>query len=375
MSETPAVERIIRRVDAIPSWVAWLLGGLPALLATWALLRLGDETRWVGVLLVAAAAAAVSLRLGARVRLARTGLPAHRAVAVPSLRIDIGNLDEWENADDQDDGIADEPALPSLGPLDMVPIPGGSFWMGSDPRTDPDAGDDEQPRHRVSVSPFLMARTPVTRGQWRKVMAQTDVGEWHRPAPDVWGAGDDDLPATDVSWYEAVAFCNALSAMSGRCPFYRQRGEDWLPDSDPEAVRGYRLPTEAEWEFACRAGTESRWFWGDDPRGADAYAWYSGNSGFQLQPVGAKPANGFGLHDMAGNCYEWCWDWYDRYKPGAVTDPAGPAEGRQRVLRGGAFGGEPQDLRSADRFWFGPEGRDAGVGFRCVRSGAPGSTT
>jgi len=373
MTERLAPERIIRRADAIPGWVAWLLGGVTGLLGTLALLRLDDESRWVGALFVAALAAGVSAWLGARVRLASTGLPPRRVVEVPRLRIDTREFDDGEDADAEEVAIAEETALPSPELLDMVPIPGGRFWMGSDPKADPEAGSDEQPRHRVTVSPFLMARAPVTRGQWRQVMAETAAGEWRRPVPREWGTGDDALPATDVSWHDAVAFCNALSAMSGRRPYYRPQGEDWLPDPDRDADRGYRLPTETEWEYACRAGNETRWLWGDDPSGADAYAWYSGNSGNRLHPVGAKAANAFGLHDMAGNCYEWCWDWYGGYGSEAVTDPAGPAGGRRRVLRGGAFLVGPQFLRSAFRLWFGPMVRRLDIGFRCVRSGAPGS--
>ena len=115
---------------------------------------------------------------------------------------------------------------------------------------------------------------------------------------------------------------------------------------------GYRLPTEAEWEYACRAGTTSRWFFGDDPTALDRYAWFAANANNKVQPVGEKAPNPWGLHDMSGNVYEWCWDWYDTYRAEAVIDPIGPENGDRRVLRGGsAWDGDPRGLRSADRGW------------------------
>jgi formylglycine-generating enzyme required for sulfatase activity len=277
------------------------------------------------------------------------------------------------------------PAPPVL--LDLVTIPGGDFRMGSPPATEaqirayaeewaplldkkPEETLDqvrdwlktEQPAHPVRLSPFRMARTPVTRGQWRAVMAE---------APDDWGDGDDDLPATHIDWPGSLAFCNALSEREGLTPCYLQDEQgDWHWD---RAADGYRLPTEAEWEYACRAGSETRWFWGDEPDGADRHAWFRGNADGQLHPVGGKAPNRFELRDMAGLVFEWCWDRYGPYPPDPETrldDPAGPVEGERRVVRGGSFDFPPFFLRSAGRDFGVPEFQDDSLGLRCVRSGA-----
>jgi formylglycine-generating enzyme required for sulfatase activity len=203
-------------------------------------------------------------------------------------------------------------------------------------------------------------------------MAAPVAGDWGRPVPEQWQDGDDALPATQISWFDALAFCNALSLISGRRPFYRQAGGHWSPDPDPAARTGYRLPTEAEWEYACRGGTDSIWFWGDDPGRADAHAWYRNNTRNRKQAVATKLPNPFGLHDLAGNCWEWCWDWYASEWPEASADPTGPATGTARVLRGGSFVNLPEGLRSAARFRIAPEGRGRDAGFRCARSAAPG---
>jgi formylglycine-generating enzyme required for sulfatase activity len=220
----------------------------------------------------------------------------------------------------------------------------------------------EEPAHRVRISAFLMARTPLTRGQWRAVMPE---------APDEWQANgsDDPLPATHLDWTQALAVCNALSEREGLAPSYGQDAAGqwhWERTAD-----GYRLPTEAEWEYACRAGSQTRWFWGDDPEGADAHAWFSGTSVGQLHPVGAKDPNAWGLHDMAGLVWEWCWDRYGSYPDQGGTklqDPEGPSEGDRRVVRGGSFFFPPFFLRSAYRGFFRPDDRGFYLGLRCVRS-------
>ena len=136
-------------------------------------------------------------------------------------------------------------------------------------------------------------------------------------------------PVEKVRWNDAVAFCRKLS--------------------DQEGVE-YRLPTEAEWEYACRAGTTTRYSFGDDKSQLGKYAWFGGNSGGETHPVGQKLPNIWGLYDMHGDVYEWCQDWYGRYERGRViSDPTGPASGKLRVLRGGAFAGRPLYVRSANR--------------------------
>jgi formylglycine-generating enzyme required for sulfatase activity len=145
---------------------------------------------------------------------------------------------------------------------------------------------------------------------------------------------------------------------------YREENGRWRWDRTAD---GYRLPTEAEWEYACRAGTETPWFWGGSEADAGQFAWFSGNSGGTVRPVMAKEPNPWGLFDMAGNVWEWCWDRYGDYAAEEQQDPEGPPLGWWRVLRGGSFVDVPRDLRSADRSGGEPGGRDDHIGFRCVR--------
>jgi len=272
--------------------------------------------------------------------------------------------------------------------LDLVEIPGGTFRMGSPPPNEEQVAayardwveafggeldehtnqvrewlQQELPVHGVGLSPFLMARVPVTRGQWRKVMSEAPK-EWDR-----WRGKHH--PATEVDWPQALAFCNALSEREGLTPCYHQDAPgEWRWD---RAADGYRLPTEAEWEYACRAGTQTTWFWGDDPEGADTHAWYRWNSGSEIKPVGGKAPNPWGLQDMAGLVYEWCWDRFGAYPQktqSLLQDPTGPSEGDTRVVRGGSFVNPPAFLRSADRLVVVPEFRVFRLGLRCVRSRA-----
>jgi formylglycine-generating enzyme required for sulfatase activity len=241
--------------------------------------------------------------------------------------------------------------------LTLVALPAGVFWMGSNLQSDPQALDEETPRHGVRLSSFAMSQAPVTRGLYRAIM---------QSVPDEWQGDQDEesLPANYVLWTDAVRFCNALSEDAGFTPCYRRvlwRWR-WNPNAD-----GYRLPTEAEWEYACRAGTETPWFWGDNAADSDRFAWFSGNSGSEVQSVMSKAANPWGLHDMAGNVWEWCWDRYGAYSDRVQRDPRGPWWGWGRVLRGGSFGSVPGLLRSARRDGGRPGARVGGVGFRCVR--------
>jgi formylglycine-generating enzyme required for sulfatase activity len=244
--------------------------------------------------------------------------------------------------------------------LDLVEIRGGTSWMGSR-EGDRYSQDDERPRHRVTVSPFRLGRTPVTVAQWREVMPE-------HPA----GAGDeDDLPVVEVSWRDAIDFCNRLSARESLAECYTRTGEGagdvvWHEERD-----AYRLPTEAEWEHAARAGTESTWFFGEDETKLSEYAWYASNAKNHRRLVGKLAASPWGLHDIYGNVWEWCWDWYGPYDGAMQIDPAGPPEGDRRLVRGGAFWNDPRYVRSACRNRDHPEGRDLDLGFRCAL-GVPG---
>lgn len=188
---------------------------------------------------------------------------------------------------------------------EMVELPGGEFWMGSRD-DDPRAYPDEKPRHRVRVGPFRMGRTPVTVGQWNALMTAD-------PRP-----GDAALPVTEVSWHDAVAFCYAASRREGRTAAYE--GERWNPEAD-----GYRLPTEAEWEYACRAGTETACSFGDDEAELGEHAWYGENSGREAHPVATRLPNRWGLHDLHGNVWEWCGDAWDAAAYGKRVSTSGDA--------------------------------------------------
>ena len=225
--------------------------------------------------------------------------------------------------------------------------------MGS-PDTDEMAGDDEKPQHMVTVSGFRIAVTPVTAGLYNEVMQREPV-----PPPQ------ERLPAVDVSWYDAIAFCNRLSVREGYRPCYRRRFRRWVCDWRAD---GYRLPTEAEWEYACRAGTTTRYAFGDDPERLGHYAWFAENASGQVQAVAQKWPNRWGLYDMHGNVWEWCWDWYSALmllrSESILWDLLLDL---MRVVRGGSFVDSPEVLRSANRVGVLPVSRVGFLGFRCVR--------
>ncbi|MFP4055743.1 MAG: formylglycine-generating enzyme family protein [Candidatus Brocadiia bacterium] len=208
-------------------------------------------------------------------------------------------------------------------------IPAGSFRMGSE------AEGDEVPPHKVTITrPFYMGVTEVTQKHYEKVMAKN---------PSRFDG--DDLPVENVSWFDATAFCEKLSEMD---------------DSG-----SYRLPTEAEWEYACRAGTQTTYYWGDEFDGR--YAWIDKEPDGPTNPVGKLRPNKWGLHDMSGNVWEWCQDWYaPNYMGAKQVDPTGPAKGKGRVLRGGSWYYNEDSCRSANRRTHPPERVDGDAGFRVV---------
>ncbi len=244
---------------------------------------------------------------------------------------------------------------PRLVPDDWwVPIPSGEFSMGS-ADDEPGRDHDEGRGPGVHISAFECLRFPVTRGLVRRAQGGRR-----------WSFGrDDGYPVVDVSWHDAIELCNRLSDADGRTPCYRIDAEQVHWDGDAD---GWRLLTEAEWEYACRAGTTTRWSFGDDEARLGEHAWYSENAGGALRPVGRKRPNPWGLHDMHGLVWEWCWDWYGPYPADVASDPMGPASGSSRVLRGGAFDVGAELLRSAVRDWGWPGYRLQFLGFRCARA-------
>ena len=212
---------------------------------------------------------------------------------------------------------------------------------------------EDEAKVRVTLTKsFRLGKYEVTQGQWKSVMG---TEPWKGLAEV---QADKDCPATCVSWNEATEFCEKLTAIE------RKAGK-------LKANEEYRLPTEAEWEYACRAGTETAFSFGDDESKLGEYAWFDGNAknvGEQYaHKVGLKKPNPWGLHDMHGNVWEWCSDWYDGKLIGGV-DPIGPEEGSSRVLRGGGWGDFPGCCRSAYRYYYVPSIRYSHLGFRVARS-------
>lgn len=204
---------------------------------------------------------------------------------------------------------------------------------------------NEQPVHEVHVScNFLLSKFELTQSQYLEFCSEVRGVTW--PQDLGWGHGPD-TPQV-VTWYEAVKLCNWLSENEGLDPCYSGVGRNTICDFD---ANGYRMPTEAEWEFAARGGVRSRghMFAGsDDP---DEVAWYFGNSGAQIQPIGQKQPNELGIYDMSGNGWEWCWDWYgeDYYAESPLFDPRGPQSGEEKVRRGGSFMNNAPDVRTTFR--------------------------
>ncbi|MEZ4464780.1 MAG: formylglycine-generating enzyme family protein [bacterium] len=229
-------------------------------------------------------------------------------------------------------------------------MPPGTFPMGSPPE---EAGrDDDETLRPVTLTRALwVMESEVTQGQWIAVMGE--------PNPASFKACGPRCPVEQVSWLDAVAYANALSKKDGRSACYQVgKGDaDLLP-----GCTGYRLPTEAEWEYAARAGTAG-------PRHGDAadVAWFDENSGGTTHPVGQKRPNAWGLYDMLGNVWEWTGDWHTLDPPPPGPDPSGPPSGQSRVFRGGSWESDARRVRAANRFWWGPDVQNRIQGFRLVR--------
>jgi formylglycine-generating enzyme required for sulfatase activity len=229
-------------------------------------------------------------------------------------------------------------------PNRYVWIPAGTFTMGS-PADEVEKDSDERPQTVVTLTQgFWMSKCQTTQAEYVAVMGSN---------PSFF-RGDVKRPVEQVGWNDAIDYCGKMTV--------RMRASGRLPENYE-----YRLPTEAEWEFACRAGAETRFSFGDDYGGLGQHAWFIGNSGKTTQPVGCKPPNAWGLHDMHGNVWEWCSDWYGESLPGgSVNDPRGPATGLRRVNRGGGWLSIGWYCRSASRFYVWSVGRMNALGFRPV---------
>jgi formylglycine-generating enzyme required for sulfatase activity len=218
--------------------------------------------------------------------------------------------------------------------MEFILIPAGTFQMGSNY-----GDDDEKPIHEVTISQsFYMGKFEVTQKQWKAVMG-------NNPSK----VKGDELPVEQVSWNDVQEFIKKLNQKEG-----------W---------NRYRLPTEAEWEYAARAESNKKWHFGDDERQLGEYAWYSANSNSQTHPVGKKKPNLFGLYDIHGNVWEWVQDLYgnDYYDNSPKTDPTGSSSGSFRVIRSGGWNGDAGYARSANRNYIIPRSRSGNIGFRLVR--------
>jgi len=292
---------------------------------------------------------------------------------------------------DQPDQLGAAPKSKLLRRLGMefVKIPAGTFLMGTPAYVPGKHGDETQ--HRVTIAkPFLMGKHEVTQGQWEKVM-----GTWiaRGDNPSQFRECGDNCPVEYLNWLDTVIFCNRLSKKEGLRPAYRiKKGKvTWN-----RSANGYRLPTEAEWEYAARSGKETaadtgptRSFGRSGALALDEIAWYSMNSRENLgsshrsakstseqyesgksgtHPVGQKAPNAWGLHDMIGNVWEWCWDWYGQYSSLPVTDPEGAETGSRRVFRGGSWYNNARDCRATLRLDKSPDYRSRNLGFRVCRA-------
>jgi formylglycine-generating enzyme required for sulfatase activity len=235
---------------------------------------------------------------------------------------------------------------------DMVFINGGTFLMGS-PAGERGRNSNEGPQRQVTVSSFYLGRYPVTQAEYEEIMG---INPSHFKGAN--------LPVEQVSWFDAIEFLNRRSVKEGLTPVYTRVGNVVVWDRE---ANGYRLPTEAEWEFACRAGTQTPFYTG---AAVGEAGWYAGNSSARTHPVGEKLPNEWGLYDMHGNVLEWCWDWIGAYPSEAQTDPAGPANGNHRVYRGGSWMFQAIHTRSAYRFGNHQNMRSFIIGFRAARNAA-----
>ena len=237
--------------------------------------------------------------------------------------------------------------------LEFVFVKGGTFEMGD---TFGDGFDNEQPVHSVKVSSFYIGKYEVTQREWKEVMGSN---------PSRFKG--DNLPVDWVSWYDVVKFCNKKSEREGLTSCYSGSGSNV---SCNFSANGYRLPTEAEWEYAARGGSKSSGYKYSGSNDADEVAWYDGNSGSKTHQLGSKRSNELGLYDMSGNLWEWCWDWYDDdyYRNSPSSNPKGPSSGIGRVLRGGSWAHDMWTMRCALRIMIRPTGSVNEGSFRYART-------
>jgi formylglycine-generating enzyme required for sulfatase activity len=250
------------------------------------------------------------------------------AAGTHSVKLVLPGFDDYEQSVTVKGGqTVTVTAIFNLKEIEMIRVPGGTFMMGSDSS---EAELDEKPVHQVTVSSFEIGKYEVTQAEWEAVMGS-------KPS----SFAGSRLPVERVNWIDVQEFIQKLNQMTGK---------------------NYRLPTEAEWEYACRAGST-----GDRYGPIDSIAWYHNNSGDKTHEVGLLAPNAFGLYDMLGNVWEWVADWYGPYSPGAEINPKGPSSGTSRLNRGGSWGGILGSVRASNRFDDRATTRASSTGFRLAR--------
>jgi len=225
--------------------------------------------------------------------------------------------------------------------MKFIHILPGSFLMGYTPYN-PERGSHEF-RHQVTLTKeYYLQATPVTQDQWQAIMESN---------PSSFEDNGGDSPVETVSWEDVQEFIEKLNQRDGAFK--------------------YRLPSEAEWEYAAKAGRDTRFCYGDNYSKLKKYAWYKDNSGLKTHPVSLKNPNSWDLYDMHGNVWEWCQDWHDRYPSGSATDPLGPDSGSNRIIRGGSWGSDIWFCNSTDRFGRPPDFMAYNLGFRLAGESFP----
>jgi sulfatase modifying factor 1 len=271
--------------------------------------------------------------------------------------------EQKEQKEQKEKALAEKNLLPNDTGRSLRFIPNGRFQMGS-----VNGNSDEKPVHQVSLSAFYMGETEVTYGEWQTLII------WAKARGYIFSSRGDGLsaqhPVTNVSWYDAIKWCNAKSQKDGLAPCYKASGVIYRNGRGDRVTcdwnaNGYRLPTEAEWEKAARGGLVGKKF----PNGDSLEKRDANIDGSCAVEVGRYPANGYGLYDMAGNVAEWCWDWHGSYS--GDVDPSGPASGSYRVLRGGRWSFNADDSRSALRNGALPSTMSNNLGFRLARGRLP----
>jgi RNA polymerase sigma factor (sigma-70 family) len=295
--------------------------------------------------MVAATVVVCALAVGTAAVVAQSQAPASRDKAADAVAVGVGtdeNRLKTELSLDLGNGVK----------MDFVLIRPDAFIMGSDRiSSGANPAHTANPAHKVRITaPFYMAKYEVTQEQWETIM--TNNPSYHKGAKN--------LPVTMVSWNDCQEFIKKLN----------EKTTAFAAAKPGEDVGPIRLPTEAEWEYACRAGSETEYCFGDSTNALAEYAWFSDNSGRKPHPVGEKKPNAWGLYDMHGNVLEWCADWYGELSQAEAEqiDPSGPSSGSSRVLRGGSLLYPPVSCRSVYRQLNHPTGRDFMIGFRCCSS-------